>query len=152
MGSLGINSIDGDMNPYLSLTVGVQGWGKGPWMFIFPKKRARDWVSEWGSDGETVHSYWRCCTLKCWAKLWSSCHITLISPISPFLCSEELLCCGKLPKAEWKGPFIMRKWHNTQSPHSWVWHGSFKALMNRQIKHKKRKKNCTLCQFFLLSA
>lgn len=29
MGSLGINSIDGNMYPYLSLTAGVQAWGKG---------------------------------------------------------------------------------------------------------------------------
>lgn len=29
MGSLSINSIDGDMYPYLSLTAGVEAWGKG---------------------------------------------------------------------------------------------------------------------------
>ena len=29
MGSLGINSIDGDMYPYLSLTAGVEAWEKG---------------------------------------------------------------------------------------------------------------------------
>ena len=104
-----------------------------------PKRREQD-ESEWAR--KTIHSYWRWCTLKCCTKLWSSCLITLISPISPFLCGEELLCCGKLPKAEWKGPFIMRKWHNTQSPLSWVWYGSFKAPPNLPpTKTWKKKKN-----------
>lgn len=136
MGSLAINSIDGYMNPYLSLTAGEQAWGKGHRCLSSRKKkkphksqkrRVRD------SDGGSIHPYWRCRTLKWWTTLWSSRHITLIAPISPFLCAEELLRCGKLPKAEWKGPFIMRKWHNTQIPLRWAWDGSFRALTNLQI-------------------
>lgn len=100
-----------------------------------PEKKKNPQEPEETSERQrgSIHPYWRCRTLKWWTTLWSSRHITLIAPISPFLCGEELLRCGKLPKAEWKGPFIMRKWHNTQIPLRWAWDGSFRALTNLQI-------------------
>lgn len=53
MGSLGINSIDGDMNPYLSLTAGMQAQG----MFIFLREESEAGSSGRmrESNGETIH-------------------------------------------------------------------------------------------------
>lgn len=56
------------------------------------------------------------------------------------LCGGVLLCRGKLPKAEWKGPFI-RKWHEASSLLLAVRNMDlFKALVNffHQLIHEKK--------------
>lgn len=110
---------------------------KGPGCLSSQKKSARqDWVNEreqWRDDSFLLEAQ-RCCTLKC---LWSSRLYNTDPSHFSLLCGVELLCCGKLSKAEWKGPFIMRKWHNIQSLAERDMDHLKLLCIFHQLKHKK---------------